>query len=74
MGNVKWDLVSSGPIYLGARAAIAAARRLATEMSTGLYLQRIEDDRGITKGWYRLTDIKPFDEISSPFLPEGGPE
>lgn len=69
MSKAKWDLVSAGPIYVGARAAIAAGPGAATRTGKALYLERIEDDRGASSGWYRLTDIRPDDEFSSPFLP-----
>lgn len=74
MPRSKWDLISGGAIYTSAKAAIAAGTKVATEMGKPQYLERIEDDRGVTKGWYRLTDIKPDDEISSPFLPNGRPK
>ena len=69
MAKANWDLVSAGPIYVGARAAIAAGPGVASRTGKALYLERIEDDRGVTKGWYRLTEIKPDDEFSSPFPP-----
>lgn len=74
MAKANWDLISSRPIYPGVEAAIAAGRKVATETGRPQYLQRIEDDRGATKGWYRLTDIKPDDEISAPFLPIDWPK
>lgn len=74
MPRAKWDLVSTGTIYVNAQAAIAAGRKVATKTGKPQYLERIEDDRGVTKGWYRLTDIKPDDEISTPFLPNDWPK